>query len=522
VRLNSKLNLLLALLIGFSLSLFLGRFIYSIETTVITTEFEKDVITESLAIEQEVALNFHALDSLKNFYDNSQHVDPEEFKQFSLALLRSHPNIKALSWVPEITQSERHQYDSKAHYFGHQLHITERNEALNLHTAQQRDVYFPVSYLEPISGNENALGFDLASNPTRLAALTLAKQTGELTITASIQLVQGSVVHKSFLAVLPIYTQHKQSNITDKQIMGYVTAVFHIDELMINALKNTIERDISLTLFDQTTAIVEVLHTTHPEISHNQETRLNYPLGLIGGRTWHLEASPSSSYITEKRSANPFIIFFLVLTFISSSILYIFKLLKQSDFTEQAVQERTIELNEAKQAMERITLLDDMTGVANRRHFDRFLMTEWKRGKREQTPLSLLVIDIDHFKQFNDNYGHLAGDVAIQQVATALSDTLRRPTDLLARYGGEEFAIIAPNTSDGYILAELCRQRIEAALLPHAYSSVADHITVSIGFTTLIPSDDSTPDALFKQADQALYKAKSCGRNQSRAFSSTL
>ena len=195
MRLNSKLNLLLALLIAFNLSFFLGHYFYSLETKIIASEFEKDVITESLAIQQEIALNFHALESLKNFYDNSQHVDHEEFKQFSLALLQSHPKIKALSWVPEITQSERHQYDSKAHYFGHQLYITERNEALILHTAQQRDVYFPVSYLEPISGNENSLGFDLASNPTRLAALTLAKQTGELAITASIQLVQGSIAH---------------------------------------------------------------------------------------------------------------------------------------------------------------------------------------------------------------------------------------------------------------------------------------------------------------------------------------
>ena len=300
--------------------------------------------------------------------------------------------------------------------------------------------------------------------------------------------------------------------------MGYVTAVFHIDELMSNALKNTLERDISLELFDQTTAIVEVLHTSHPEISHNQEARLNYPLGLIGGRTWLLEASPSNSYITEKRSANPFIIFLLLLTFLSSSIIYIFRLLKQSDITEQAVKDRTDELNEAKKAMERITLLDDLTGVANRRHFDSYLMSEWHLGKREKNPLTLLIIDIDHFKQFNDNYGHLAGDEAIQQVATILSDSLRRPADLLARYGGEEFAIIAPNTTDGYILAELCREKIEAAAFPHAYSGVADHITVSIGFTTLIPSDDSTPNELFKQADQALYKAKSSGRNQSRTF----
>ena len=515
MKINSTLRLLIALLLGLIISVLLGRFIYSIETQGIKSAFEKDVVTESLAIEREIVLNFHAIDSLKNFFDNSQHVDPDEFKQFSTTLLQSHPNIVALSWVPKVTSSKRTHYDSNQTYFVHPLHITERDKTQQLIPAQKRDVYFPVSYIEPVTGNENALGFDLASNPQRLAALTLAKQTGEIAITASLKLVQTTGTRKSFLAAVPVYDKgpgQKQS------LKGYITAVFHIDQLMVNALKNTAEHDISLTLFDQTTAIAEELHTTHPEITHNQETILDYPLGLIGGRQWHLEASPSRNYIIQKRSANPFIIFLLVLTFISSSLFYIFRLHKQAEITQKAVEQRTLELNEAKEAIERIALLDDMTGIANRRHFDDYFMKEWQRGQREQTPLTLIVIDIDFFKQYNDNYGHLLGDHCIQEVASALSNTLRRASDLLARYGGEEFAIIAPNTSDGYILSELCRKNIETLAQPHAHSKIANHITVSAGFTTLIPSNESNPDALFKMADQALYKAKSAGRNQSAAF----
>jgi len=156
-----------------------------------------------------------------------------------------------------------------------------------------------------------------------------------------------------------------------------------------------------------------------------------------------------------------------------------------------------------------------MTGVANRRHFDNYFMKEWKRGLGEQTPVTLIVIDIDFFKQFNDNYGHLAGDECIQQVAKGLEITLRRSNDLLARYGGEEFAIIAPNTSDGFILSELCRKNIESLSITHSYSQISNTITVSAGFATLIPSNELNPDELFKMADQALYKAKSSGRNQS-------
>jgi len=518
VRLNTNLNLFLALLFGFIVSFLLGSFFYSLETKVITAEFEKDFITESLAIEREIALNFHAIYSLKNFYDNSQHVDSTEFKQFSLTLLQSHPIIQGLSWVPKITQDERQQYDSKAHYFQHRIHIKERNQAQQLEIAQQRDIYFPVTYIEPFSSNKNALGFDLASNPIRLAALNLAKKTNDLAITASLQLVQENGAKKSFLAVLPIYAKQAQPVTTDKQIKGYITAVFHIDDLVRNALDNTAERDIRLSLLDHTTAQKEVLHITHPEIARHEKIHADYALGLVGGRKWLLQASPSENYITHKRSANPFIIFLLLFTFISSSILYIFRLLRQSEITQQAVAARTAELEQARLEMERLSLLDPMTGIANRRHFDNYLMKQWKLGKREQTPLSLLVIDIDYFKQFNDNYGHLAGDECIQRVAQTLKDTVKRPADMLARYGGEEFAIIAPNTSDAYILAELCRQNIEKTAIPHGYSSVSDRITVSIGFTTLIPHDASNPDKLFKQADEALYTAKSAGRNQSIDF----
>ena len=518
MRLNSNLNLLLALFFGFTLSFFLGHFFYSLETKVIQAEFEKDFMTESLAIEREITLNFHAVHSLKNFYDNSQHVSDEEFHRFASTLLQSHSIIKGLSWVPRITQAQRPNYESQAQYFTHRFPITERDNALKLDKAKSSDAYYPVTYIEPILKNKNALGFNLASNPKRLSALNLARQTGEIAITASLQLVQEKGVKKSFLAVLPVYDQHDPANAANKAIKGYITAVFHINDLISEALQNTAEHNIKLSLYDQTTPKREVLYSTHPKINHNQDILIDYPLGLVGGRQWLLQASPSKKYIIEKRSQNPFIIFLLLLTFISSSILYIFRLLKQSEITQQAVASRTQELNEAKEAMERLTLLDQLTGIANRRHFDNYLTKQWKLAKREHTPLTLLVIDIDLFKQYNDNYGHLAGDDCIQQVAQILNDTLRRPNDLLARYGGEEFVIIAPNTSDGYILAELCRQNIEKAAIAHAHSSISPHITISIGFTTMIPSDEFTPDLLFKQADQALYRAKSAGRNQSLAF----
>jgi diguanylate cyclase (GGDEF)-like protein len=131
----------------------------------------------------------------------------------------------------------------------------------------------------------------------------------------------------------------------------------------------------------------------------------------------------------------------------------------------------------------------------------------------------MLIIDIDYFKQFNDVYGHLAGGKCLQDVAKGIGSTIHRAGDLLARYGGEEFVIIAPNTADGYILSELCRLKNEAMTIPHNDSKISDNVTVSIGFSTVIPSKECKPEDLFKKADEALYKAKASGRNQSATLS---
>lgn len=159
---------------------------------------------------------------------------------------------------------------------------------------------------------------------------------------------------------------------------------------------------------------------------------------------------------------------------------------------------------------------DDMLGIANRREFERVLELEWRRAARERQPLSLLMIDVDHFKTYNDTYGHLAGDLCLQQVAAALKDTTERPGDLVARYGGEEIAILLPRTGlDG---ATHMAQRIHAKLAerahPFAASPVADHVTVSIGAASLLPVRNSNAHSLIQQADEGLYAAKESGRNR--------
>jgi diguanylate cyclase (GGDEF)-like protein len=179
----------------------------------------------------------------------------------------------------------------------------------------------------------------------------------------------------------------------------------------------------------------------------------------------------------------------------------------------------TRKLDEANRELTRLSAADGLTGIANRRCFDEALSREWRRAARSGTSISLLVADVDHFKQFNDGYGHQVGDECLKAVARALECQLRRPTDLVARYGGEEFAAILPETdADGAArVAEAMRAAVASLAITHRFSTTAAMVTISVGVASMQPgrADDSGFVGLLQAADRALYRAKHAGRNRS-------
>ena len=182
---------------------------------------------------------------------------------------------------------------------------------------------------------------------------------------------------------------------------------------------------------------------------------------------------------------------------------------------EQQVAERTIQLEEANTKLQELSELDALTSIANRRRFEETLAREWRRATRDALPLSLIMIDIDYFKDFNDAYGHQVGDECLRRVAGEIGEAITRTGDLVARYGGEEFAAILPSTpSRGAIaVAELLRQRVERMATRHP-KSPAGVVTISLGVATMTPGEAFAPDSLVAAADQALYAAKRAGRNR--------
>lgn len=173
-------------------------------------------------------------------------------------------------------------------------------------------------------------------------------------------------------------------------------------------------------------------------------------------------------------------------------------------------------LENAKLELERLSTLDALTGIANRRCFDAALETAWQQGLLSQQPVSLLLIDVDYFKPYNDNYGHQLGDKSLYRVAHSIQNSLHRASDVAARYGGEEFVVVLPDTplNKAIDVAERIRGNVQTLNIVHEFSETARQITVSIGVGSFVPPSDSNAQLIIEHADVALYRAKEMGRNR--------
>lgn len=195
------------------------------------------------------------------------------------------------------------------------------------------------------------------------------------------------------------------------------------------------------------------------------------------------------------------------------------RLVKMSDRMQKKLNELNTELQEHKEILSRMSYVDGLTTIANRRRFDECIATEWNRDKRDRRPLALLLLDLDFFKQYNDQYGHSAGDECLRKVAQALVKSVNRAGDLVARYGGEEFAILLPETelAGAMQVGTKVQTNIRNLAIVHEYSRIAPIVTVSIGAAVMVPNEQCGFQDLIEAADRQLYAAKESGRNQIKA-----
>jgi diguanylate cyclase (GGDEF)-like protein len=180
-------------------------------------------------------------------------------------------------------------------------------------------------------------------------------------------------------------------------------------------------------------------------------------------------------------------------------------------------------LRDQTQKLHGLAYIDALTGIPNRRRLDEYLSDEFKRASRSNAPLSIIMADIDHFKQYNDTYGHQMGDFCLQRIANAIRASLHRPADLVSRYGGEEFVAVLPDTpvNGATSLSGELRKHVENLAIPHETSKTAEYVTLSMGIASISPDPHASCDTLLTQADAALYQAKKGGHNRVALFEST-
>jgi diguanylate cyclase (GGDEF)-like protein len=189
------------------------------------------------------------------------------------------------------------------------------------------------------------------------------------------------------------------------------------------------------------------------------------------------------------------------------------------DFSPKVLRARVrtlLRLKRASDLLDEVAHVDPLTEIPNRREYDRAIEVEWRQAMRNQSPLSVILVDIDHFKQYNDNYGHQEGDKCLRKVARFLRCNINRPSDVVARYGGEEFIVVLPDTGamGAMNIAQVMRDQLEQLDIPFEHSPTAAHITVSQGVATINPGPNNTLSDLIAAADRALYQAKDAGRNR--------
>lgn len=209
-----------------------------------------------------------------------------------------------------------------------------------------------------------------------------------------------------------------------------------------------------------------------------------------------------------------FFIIFFTIVFIAGT------LKKQVEKRIKELELRNQELELANEQLQILSSLDGLTGISNRRHFERLLTQEWRRNLRDRTPISIALMDIDFFKKYNDTYGHQAGDECLRQVASAIATIPNRPGDFTARYGGEEFVVLLTNTQlkGALKIGENIRSVIESLKIPHSTSDVCPYVTVSIGIVSVTPFELDNPYDFVNKADIALYGAKRNGRNKVQVY----
>ena len=488
--------------------------LYRVQKYSIVHDFSDQITSHAGNIRLHMDLNAEVLHSLKALFDGSEEVTEEEFSRSVYSPLTRHQDILSLEWIVRIRRDDRAEVEKQLRERGQYAGITELTASGNLIEAEARDVYFTTMYTEPLTKYSSTLGFDQLSEASRADLITRARDSAGLAMSSKVDSLIQSNDSETVLLALPIYRGPTTTVLQRREsLQGVVLAQIDLGRLVRNRLNSNQRWVFSYELLDVTDSgsPISLIRSGSPA----ENSQFNKTVVEMGGRTWKIRADIDPEIYLHRQ------FFFPLLVFLAGTGLFgilAFSLIqsnRQRKLIEAEVVERTRSLDEANKKLATLSTTDDLTGLQNRRSAYNNLKLEWQRHIRDGLKLSAMMIDIDYFKNYNDTYGHLAGDQCLKTVADVLAAEINRPADIVARYGGEEFLAILPNTDEeSDTLAERCRKSVERLRISHEKSAISDYVTISIGIATLIPDDSNDMSDLIEKADLALYEAKTQGRNR--------
>lgn len=501
----------LILILGMALSTGSAWLLHFSEREQLRHLLAKDVADRAAGLDREIVTSLEALYTMRALFIEREMPDYQLFSQLSLQSRKRHPDIEAFYWVGVMDREHRVTSERMIREMlaDPDFSVLEKSESGELKVAGDKLMYHPVLYQEPEVFSYITAGQDLTSDPVMEEVFSLAARSRQLVLSPGLIRSGQNTETTLVQAVLPVY-----KTMTSDEVSGFIVAVINLAQTFEDALVNIRVSGIDMKLWDITEPSAPALLHVHPSRTRlplKATSSMSQPLNMVGMRQWELEAIPTFYYFDNKKTWLPHLVF---LAGLASTLLIMRLFIIFASHSEQ-MEKESRQLMTSNQELEEISRTDALTGVANRRYFDEVLVREWKRAIRNNTPLTLVMVDIDCFKLYNDYYGHLEGDECIRSVAQSLKEMMSRPMDLVARYGGEEFAVLLPDTNENAIsLAEQCCEKIRELELVHAASRVSPYITVSMGICTIIPSLNIDISEIIRQADRALYKAKENGRNQ--------
>ena len=516
---------------GFILSALVAWSIDELKNDSVETQLKSEMKEVSYYISREMFVHFEALYGLQGLFSGSTLVTQEEFNRVANDSLSRLSELDYLGWAPIVADKDRVAFEQAQRMTDPSFRIQERvaSDAGRWIQAKSRASYYPVVYhVNKGVTVTSRMGADLAANIPLNEAIKRALETGSLVVTEPLTIKVNTTSHKAVLAALPVYQvdngrAHERAGSRGNDLgkpTGIIVGRFTLDRIMLGAMSGISSSGLHVALIDtvsleQNGSDKAVLFSRHPVTGPVLEMQQHYIINNVGGRSWQLVIAPSENYMNDRKSELSYVVLMAGLL-ISGLLAAYLRLLSRRSFEMSSVaKDRHQALKEANKKLAHLSQTDGLTHIANRRFFDESLIQEWRRGKRERHPVALVLFDLDFFKQYNDQYGHLRGDECLRNIAELIGSVVNRPGDLFARFGGEEFILLLPNTpEEGAVqIAEQCRELVESLAIPHHKSSISEVVTISVGVCSLTPDSTVTESDMLDLTDQALYCAKDSGRN---------